>query len=180
MPLTLRGGFMNRRTFIGTSALAAAGVCADGPFTRALLAQAAKGNPGATVQTTAGRVRGLALGNVQAFKGVPYGASTAPPRRFLPPAKPQPWTGVRDCFELGPRAPQMDGGLVPEWGAMNRQEPFGEDCLVLNVWTPSAGRGKRPVMVWLHGGGYTAGSAGWIAYDGAELAKKHDVVVVGV
>ncbi len=171
---------IDRRSFIGSSSLAAASILMAAPWARAL-AQPGKGPPGATVETTAGKVRGLLLDKVHAFKGVPYGASTDGARRFLPPLKPQPWTGARDAFELGLRAPQMDGGLVPEWGAMNRQEPMGEDCLCLNIWTPGVGgSAKRPVMVWFHGGGYTAGSAGWIAYDGAELARKHDVVVVGV
>ena len=170
---------MDRRAFMGASALAAAGVVMDGPLSRAL-AQAAAGTPGATVDTTAGKIRGLLLPNtVHAFKGVPYGATTAG-RRFLPPLKPQPWIGVRDTFELGPRSPLVDSVIVPEFDPLNRREKMGEDCLVLNVWTPDAGAGKRPVMVWLHGGGYQAGSAGWICYDGAELARKHDVVVVGV
>ncbi len=65
---------------------------------------------------------------------------------------------------------------------MDRNEPMGEDCLVLNVWTPGIGHGggTRPVMVWLHGGGYTSGSGGFICYDGAELARKHDVVAITV
>jgi para-nitrobenzyl esterase len=124
-------------------------------------------------------VRGVLQGRVHAFKGVPYGASTAG-RRFLPPQKPEPWTGVRDAFELGPRSPLVDSVIVPEFDPLNRREPMSEDCLRLNLWTPGPGAAKRPVMVWLHGGGYQAGSAGWICYDGAELARKHDVVVVGV
>lgn len=170
---------MDRRVFIGSSVVAAAGLWLDGPVSRAL-AQAAAGTPGATVETTAGKIRGLQLPNkVHAFKGVPYGATTAG-RRFLPPEKPQPWTGVRETFELGPRSPLVDSVIVPEFDPLNRREPMGEDCLVLNVWTPNTAAGKRPVMVWLHGGGYQAGSAGWVCYDGAELARKHDVVVVGV
>jgi para-nitrobenzyl esterase len=172
---------MDRRSFIGTGALAATGLVLDGSWAR-LLAQAAKaGSPGATVQTAAGKVRGLSINNVQAFRGIPYGASTAGARRFLPPVKPQPWTGVRDAFELGLRSPLVDSVLVPEWDPLNVREPMGEDCLNLNVWTPAVGNsGKRPVMVWLHGGGYAAGSPGMIAYDGANLARKHDVVVVSV
>ncbi len=144
-----------------------------------------KATPGATVETTAGKLRGVKLGNVQAFKGVPYGASTAPPNRFLPPKKPKPWTGVRDASELGKRSPQLlsafHGFVPPEVEAMDRDEPLSEDCLMLNVWTPGVGAsGKRPVMVWLHGGGYTSGSGGFICYDGAQLAGKHDVVVVTV
>src|SRR5712691_11291329 len=172
---------MNRRTFIETSTIAAAGLLLDW---RDGWAQAAKGTPGATVSTTAGKVRGLLIDKkIHAFRGVPYGASTAGARRFLPPVKPQPWTGVRDAFELGLRSPLIDSNLVPEWRPLNLREPMGEDCLNLNVWTPSVNDnrgGKRPVMVWLHGGGYAAGSPGMIAYDGANLARKHDVVVVGI
>lgn len=170
---------MNRRAFIGTSM--AAGLLIKGPLVKALLAQAAKGAPGATVETTAGKVRGLLIEKVHAFKGVPYGASTASERRFLPPLKVEPWSGVRDAFELGHRSPLVDSVLVPEFAPLNLREPMGEDCLNLNLWTPGVGRGtKRPVMVWLHGGGYAAGSPGFVCYDGANLARKHDVVVVGI
>jgi para-nitrobenzyl esterase len=141
--------------------------------------------PGAVVETTAGKVRGTVQGKVHAFKGVPYGASTAGANRFMPPAKLQPWTNVREAYTLGPRSPQRPGdfhGQVPkEFDVMCPDEPMSEDCLVLNVWTPEPRRGhKRPVMLWLHGGGYTSGSAGFLCYDGTELAKKHDVVLVGV
>jgi len=172
---------MDRRAFITTSSVAAAGLMLDW---RDLRAHAATGTPGATVATTAGKVRGLLIDKkIHAFRGVPYGAPTAGARRFLPPVKPQPWSGVRDAFELGLRSPLIDSVLVPEWRPLNVREPMGEDCLNLNVWTPSVNdnRGsKRPVMVWLHGGGYAAGSPGMIAYDGANLARKHDVVVVGI
>jgi para-nitrobenzyl esterase len=171
---------MDRRSFIGTGAIAAAGVFLDGAFARAL-AQTAKSAPGETVATSVGKVRGLLVGKVHAFRGVAYGASTAGARRFLPPLKPQPWTGVADAFELGHRSPLVDSVLVQEWRSLNLGEPMGEDCLNLNVWTPGLdAAGKRPVMVWLHGGGYGTGSPGMIPYDGVNLARKHDVVVVGI
>ena len=169
---------MNRRTFLGTTAMAVTGLLFDWRTARA---QAPKGTPGATVATSAGKIRGLLLDNkVHAFKGVPYGESTAGARRFLPPVKVQPWTGVRDAFALGHRSPLVDSTLVPEWTPLNIREPMGEDCLNLNVWTPAIGGGTRPVMVWLHGGGYATGSPGMIPYDGANLAAKHDVVLVSI
>src|SRR6266851_279598 len=168
---------VGRRTFIQTGVISGTGLLLDW---RCVCAQTPKGSPGATVQTAAGRIRGLRIDKVQAFRGIPYGASTAGARRFQPPAKPEPWTGVRDAFELGLRSPLIDSVLVPEWGPLNLREPMGEDCLNLNVWTPGVAAAKRPVMVWLHGGGYAAGSPGMVAYDGANLARAHDVVVVGV
>ncbi|HJZ73308.1 MAG TPA: carboxylesterase family protein [Vicinamibacterales bacterium] len=169
---------MNRRAFITSGSMAAAALFLD---RRGGWAQPPKATPGATVETTGGKIRGLVVDRVQAFKGVPFGASTAGTRRFLPPVKVQPWTGVRDTFEIGLRCPIVDSVLVPEWTSLNLREPQGEDCLNLSLWTPSASKGgRRPVMVWLHGGGYSAGSPNMAPYDGANLARKHDVVVVRV
>ena len=172
---------IDRRRFIGLGTMAFGSLSA-GRATAALAAPAA-GAHGATVETTAGKIRGRLHAGVHVFKGVPYGASTAASARFLPPARPQPWAGVRDAYELGHRSPQLlsafHGVVPPEVEVMDRNEPMGEDCLVLNVWTPGIGAsGKRPVMVWLHGGGYTSGSGGFIIYDGLQLARKHDVVAI--
>jgi len=103
----------------------------------------------------------------------------------MPPALPQAWTGVRDATKLGPSAPQLqlEGQVTPPWLAFCFDPPgtpTSEDCLVLNVWTPKADASKRPVLVWLHGGGYTVGSASPPSYDGANLARAHDVVVVSI
>jgi len=169
---------MNRRRFISSSAMTATALFLDW---RGVSARSAKASAGAIVETTAGKIRGLVVDKIHAFKGVPYGASTAGARRFLPPIKVPPWTGVRETVEIGFRSPLIDSVLVPEWAPLNLREPMGEDCLNLNLWTPSAARGgKRPVMVWLHGGGYSAGSPNMVPYDGASLARKHDVVVVGI
>jgi para-nitrobenzyl esterase len=178
---------MDRRRFIGSSM----GALAAGTLMNSQLAMALGGangpTPGATVETNLGKVRAQTQAGVQAFRGVPYAASTAGANRFMPPAKRQKWAGVKDCFDLGQRSPQRDSeffGFVPKaLEPMCPAEPMGEDCLVLNVWTPRAsnsGNTKRPVMVWLHGGGYTTGSGGFVCYNGQELARKHDVVVVTV
>ena len=149
------------------------------------LAEDSKPRPGATVETTSGKIRGLSSAGVQVFKGVPYAGSTAPPNRFMPPTKVKPWAGVRQTTALGLRCPQRPSdfhGQVPmEWDVMALDEPIGEDCLFLNIWTPSVGTShKRPVMVWLHGGGYTSGSAGFRCYDGMALAAKHDTILVTI
>lgn len=174
---------IDRRSFIGIGTTAA-GLLAAGGMTAAL-AEDTKMTAGATVQTRSGKVRGSLHGRVHAFKGIPYGASTAGERRFMPPAKVPEWTGVRDALELGARAPQLlssfHGQVIPEFESMDRNEPMSEDCLMLNVWTPGPqAQARRPVMVWLHGGGYNSGSGGFICYDGAELARKHDVVAITV
>src|SRR4051812_22617789 len=169
---------MERRQFLRTSGMASAAFIAA---RAGLLAQSVKGSPGAIVTTNAGQIRGLLIDRVQAFKGVPYGASTAGTRRFLPPAAAAPWTGVRETFAFGPRSPQAIASFVPEWQPLTGTEPMSEDCLHLNVWTPGTTAGaKRPVMVWLHGGGYTGGSPAALPYDGANLARRHDVVVVSI
>jgi para-nitrobenzyl esterase len=177
---------MDRRSFLGHGALATGFVMSR---SLDLFSEDVK-NASATpaVDTTAGKVRGyiqnIGSKKVYTFKGVPYGASTADKRRFMPPEKPDPWTGVKETAEYGPRCPQIrgdGGGLVPEVDVMEWKGPMSEDCLNLNVWTLGLkGSEKRPVMVYFHGGGYDRGSANFSLYDGRNLAGKHDVVMVGV
>jgi para-nitrobenzyl esterase len=170
----------DRREFLGWSALAAAGLYADGLRAPAW-AQDVRGLPTTSaVQTASGRVRGVVRFGVNQFWGVPYAASTAGANRFMPPAKAAPWSGVRDCFQVGNRSPQDPDGPISEVFALDRQEPMGEDCLNLNVFTPALGSGNRPVMVWLHGGGFSGGSGNWLLYEGTNLARKEDVVMVSV
>ncbi len=171
---------MDRRSFLGSSTMATASLFVRGAFQQAWAQDRGCSSPSAIVRTSAGRVRGLARDKVSAFFGIPYGASTAGARRFMPPSKADSWTGVRDAVEFGPRSPQGPSSLIPEVAAVDRREPASEDCLCLNVWTPGLGAGRRPVMVWLHGGGYSQGSGAFIIYDGANLACRHDVVVVTV
>ena len=143
----------------------------------------ADGDP--IVETTSGKIRGVSGGTVQVFKGVPYGASTAGANRFMPPRPPEPWTGIRDTVAYAGHAPQWPSTTArrAELKTLLGQPdttPTGEDCLTLNLWTPGLdGSAKRPVMVWLHGGGMAYGSANQALYDGTNLARRGDVVVVG-
>ena len=136
--------------------------------------------PTAEVKTRAGSLRGVMQGSVNAFFGVPYAEPAVGALRFAAPAPVKAWSGVKDAVHISNRCPQTLGGPLPEVFALDRAEPMGEDCLTINVWTPALDRGTRPVMVWLHGGGFTSGSGNWLLYDGARLAHNQDVVVVTV
>src|SRR5580698_6610399 len=164
---------MNRRSFLGGASLAAAAIMRG--------ADVKGSSTGTVVETASGKIRGAVINKVSAFRGIPYGASTEGANRFMPPVKPKPWTGVLDTVEWGPEAPQGPHTEIPEVAATIPKQSISEDCLHLNVWTTSANRGaKRPVMVWFHGGGFTSGSGSYTIYDGANMARKHDVVTVTV
>jgi para-nitrobenzyl esterase len=172
-----------RRDFLKyTSAFAASG----GVLLRELHAQGAKY---VIAETTYGKIRGVDDNGIKVFKAVPYGANTAGANRFMAPVEPAKWTGVRDALEYGHSAPQRDPAIPPPAGALTISgqglPAEGEDCLVLNIWTPSVGSGaaggrKRPVMFWCHGGGFASGSGSSPDNDGTNLARRGDVVVVTI
>jgi para-nitrobenzyl esterase len=137
------------------------------------------------VDTTSGKVQGIVNAGIREFKGIPYGAPTGGKNRFMPPKKPTPWTGVRECLNHGQICPQVPANLKSEYGMMIQWDMqvggMGEDCLSLNVWTPGVNDGaKRAVLVSFHGGGFATGSGNAPGYDGAQLALYGDVVVVTV
>lgn len=128
--------------------------------------------PSASVEIAAGRVRG----RNGAYLGIPYAAAPTGELRWRPPAPVQPWSGQLDALRPGPPAPQPKR---PISDFAHGPTPAGdEDCLRLNVWTPSSGDGPWPVLVWAIGGGWTIGWAGSDLYDGAALAEQARVVIV--
>ncbi len=126
------------------------------------------------VDTLTGKVQGLEKRGVHQFRGIPYARAD----RFRPPGSAEPWAGVREATTFGPIAPQNPSATESFLGA--RERPSSEDCLYLNVSTPGPGDPVRPVMVWIHGGGFTAGSSDVVWYDGSTLARTGDVVVVTI
>jgi para-nitrobenzyl esterase len=189
---------LNRRQ--ATLALASAGIAAA--VSRSGRGRANPAAPDPVIKTSLGSVRGLEQNGVLRFLGVPYGAPTGGTARFLPPRPAAPWSGVRDARQYGDSCPQVPLGTSPfvrkstaeaptPPSAMQKQlgtlfarpspEPqLSESCLVLNVWTAATDSAKRPVMVWLHGGGFAVGSGSAPAYDGTPLAARSDVVVVTI
>ncbi len=133
----------------------------------------------AIIDTPLGRLQGIRRPRVMAFLGVPYGEDTRN-TRFRAPDPVKPWSGVRDATAYGPMAPQAHRSphpLARSWKDLSNG--VSEDCLRLNVWTSSVS-GKRPVLVWFHGGGFGAGSGNNALYDGENLVERGDVVLVTV
>ena len=182
---------IDRRRALGLVSLAGAGAAgmavATADLASAAPAPASQVSTDAStvVETRSGKVGGYRRGGIATFKGIPYAASTAGQARFLPPQPVAAWTGVRSSRYYGHVCPQP-----ARTGWDNDMEAFlmrwddgqpGEDCLRLNLWTPDPDGMRRPVMVWLHGGGFTAGSGQELpAYDGESLARKGGLVLVSV
>jgi para-nitrobenzyl esterase len=132
-----------------------------------------------TVATTsAGEVRGVAISEGVVFRGIPFAAPPTGARRYLPPAPPSRWEGVRDCSAFGAICPQRQaddaGGVL---AALGTTESADEDCLFLNIWTPAIDDARRPTMVWIHGGSFFDGSGSTPLYDGAAFARDGIVLV---
>jgi len=151
---------MRRRLLKGGSVALGAAMLAPG-------AHAASGEAASFARTRSGRIAGARHDGVHVFKGIRYGADTAP-RRFRPALREAAWRGVREALEYGAAAPQN-----------GEDRPGSEDCLFLNVWAPGLrDGGRRPVLVYIHGGGYNNGSGSAPLYDGTRLCRRGDVVVV--
>jgi para-nitrobenzyl esterase len=127
-------------------------------------------------ETRFGKIRGTREDGLCVFRGVPYAEPPVGSRRFRAPQPPTPWPGVRDTRSFGAPAPQTPGMLARLLGSDTGLAT--ENCLSLNLWTPALDQGKRPVMVWIHGGSFTSGTAGSPIYDGSFLVRRGDVVVV--
>ncbi len=141
-------------------------------------------------QTRCGAVRGRTVAGVHVFRGIPYGGPREGPGRFMPPRPPRPWSGVKEATTTGPRRPQPPGTLfdtvIGDYFSGGRTDRMGlrdqtdsENCLVLNVLTPGLDDGKRPVLVYIHGGGFSVGS-GVIGVVADDLPREQDVVLVSV
>ena len=163
---------MRRRDFMATMSRLGLATAAYGGLSasRLTIALSAQETRGAIAETTAGRVRGSIRDGVHIFRGVPYGATTGGVNRFMTPKPPEPWADTHDALAYGPSVPQP-----------HPQPVVSEDALRLNVWTGGlADGGRRPVMVWLHGGGFSSGSGSSKTYDGVNLCHRGDVVVVTI
>ncbi len=163
----------HRRAVLGAGLAAAALPFTSGIARAAVPLSTIPGAPFVEVETVNGRVRGGTARGGLSFKGIPYGGSLSGGNRFMRPPPVQSWTGVFDATHLGAPSIQRPGGTYGD-----HELGYSENCLVLNVWTPAADGKRRPVTVYLHGGGFVSGSGGSPTQDGGRLAAAHDVVVV--
>ena len=129
------------------------------------------------VRSAAGALRGKRENNLLVFRGIPYAAPPVDALRFQPP-QPLTWDGTREATSDGPIPPQGRSRLAHVMGEFERQQ--SEDCLTLNLWTPAADNGKRPVIVWIHGGAYSSGAGSLPWYSGETFAANGDMVAVSI
>ena len=190
---------LNRRTFIkgtGTGAIAVgAGILS--PFSSCRVPSSESkveaydgpvlqiGENIAVADTEYGRVKGFVMRGVNTFLGIPYGADTSGPNRFMPPQKHEPWEGVRPAVFYGNSAPQniydrsatSYGAFIDHWN----YDEVSENCLALNIWTNGLDTARRPVIVWFHGGGFTSGNAiEQDGYHGENIARHGNIVFCSV
>lgn len=182
----------NRRNFIQSLGLGAATLSVgSSPLNSPTAAAPADdqllfvGDNIAVANTEYGKIRGFVLRGINQFLGIPYGADTSGKNRFMPPVKPAAWKEIKPCVWWGNTAPQIMekryanayASFVDHWN----YDDVSEDCLKLNVWTPALDSGKRPVVVWLHGGGFTNGNAiEQDGYHGENLSRLGNIVFCSI
>jgi len=144
------------------------------------------------VETTIGRVQGMEKDGLNLFRGIPFATPPVGDKRWLPPEPVTPWSGILDATSFGPTSSQPAAmgipgmAMPPEWEAVldvwgaNAPSPQSEDCLYLNIWSPGLDDARRPVMFWIHGGGFTQGSGSAKIFHGDVLAERGNVVVVSI
>ena len=130
------------------------------------------------IETKTGKVQGYISNNLQIFKGIPYADSPIGSLRFSPPAERDPWTNIHDASKYGPYVYQGYTPLEALFGKPGWESET--DCLTLNIWTPNTDDLKRPVMVWIHGGAFIMGGGANPIYNGSELAKRGNIVIVTI
>ncbi len=189
----------SRREFFETLGAGAVGLAVGGSATASATAQTTRpvprsadgqvlfiGDNIAVVETTYGKVRGYILRGVHYFLGIPYGADTSGANRFMPPRKPKPWTDVFPAIWWGNSAPQnMENRYANKYASFRdhwNYDDVSEDCLRINVFTPAINDGRRrPVLLWIHGGGFTNGNGiEHDGYNGENLARRGDIVFCSV
>ena len=176
-----------RRDLLRASAIVTGGLVSSAPAAAAPTEKPAGHNvvrtpPNAVVETVSGKVRGYTDGVIYTFKGIPFAGTTEGKNRFLATNKAAPWAGVRNSMTYGPVCPPFNHGSGQSFQFERQFAQEAEDCLRVNIWTPGINDNrKRPVLFWLHSMGFHSGSGhDFRVYDGANLARRGDVVLVSI